>query len=1077
MKKIVIAAASLAMLVPVSVEARMAYLRSGDPGVPRALEPVPVSLDRQALRQEADMQVRSSISPGPALVDFSVNLPLELVPSEEDLRLFNVVDADGDGKKWGYNKNYAGFVSPNNSKQDCDDWLIFPAINFDSSKTYELSFTLAATMRGEVFSGSFEVYVGPKNSVEGMRKYGSRIDYHSTTGRTDNHEGPFVTQFGVPATGVNYVAIRCITEKNVEVDDPDSYTGKKTIHESWPIGLYDIKVQETSGSAEAVSQPDFTLTPAEKGDLKATVAFTMPLKTLNGKDLPASTQLKAVITTPAETKTVTGTPGSEQSVEVATVQGVNAISLRVDTEVEGTAQTKEVYTGVYTPNRVHDLQGVASRDNMSISMTWTPPTSAKNDGYFDPQKVTYGAYSYDSASNTFTLIEDLGQALSYTYRVPEGAPQKNTSIYIIPSNAAGMSDDTVSWIDEDPVRVTEVLGAPYKLPMREEFEGQALTYAPVLNERPGDWRGRVMISDPSGWVPDSNGSAMMAYNPSDEDPTWARASSPKISTKGVHNASVTLGVMRYAGYTSTMNLYVMNYDNASEPELLQSFDMSTGGENGWVDYAIPLPEKYQDCEWVRFYFDFNLPDVDYVGAVDYYGVAHSADNDLAVTGMSGDQGVAVGNTGSVCAEIYNVGMNETVPKARFELLSEGVVVASQDVEGEKLASGKRSTLTWEFTPTADMYGKPAAVKVTLTGDDDVADNNSRVSELTVRPAEVPVVLDLKASSAEGGVALTWSEPMRARFLTESFEHEEGWAYGEDIANFANIDLDKQTVYKFSNNAMPNEQTPKAFMVAVPSEMQTSDGLETHTGDKYLMATCPEIKADGQTPAAADDWLVSPLTVGGQFVSFWLNIINERYSETLRLMASSTGREPSDFGVQLAEIVKDKHGWQKVEAQLPVDAKYFAIHYKSRDMFGVLVDDIRYADAGDLVPLTRYEVMRDGQKIGESTSLGYLDTDVKAGERHLYQVVAVGEKTWPASNTVEAIYDPSGLEDVAADGSVVAGRGFVTVSGYAGLPVRVADTAGRLLYVGTASGTSLIVPLTPGLYMIQTGDTMHKVMVR
>lgn len=170
---------------------------------------------------------------------------------------------------WGYNKNYAGFVSPNNSKQDCDDWLIFPAINFDASKTYELSFTLAATMRGEVFSGSFEVYVDPQNSVEGMCKYGSRIDCHSTTGRTDNHDGPFVTQFGVPATGVNYVAIRCITEKNVEVDDPDSYSGKRTVHESWPIGLYDIKVYETSGSAEAVSQPDFTLTPAEKGDSPA----------------------------------------------------------------------------------------------------------------------------------------------------------------------------------------------------------------------------------------------------------------------------------------------------------------------------------------------------------------------------------------------------------------------------------------------------------------------------------------------------------------------------------------------------------------------------------------------------------------------------------------------------------------------------------------------------------------------------------------------------------------------------------------------------------------------------------------
>lgn len=67
--------------------------------------------------------------------------------------------------------------------------------------------------------------------------------------------------------------------------------------------------------------------------------------------------------------------------------------------------------------------------------------------------------------------------------------------------------------------------------------------------------------------------------------------------------------------------------------------------------------------------------------------------------------------------------------------------------------------------------------------------------------------------------------------------------------------------------------------------------------------------------------------------------------------------------------------------------------------------------------------------------------------------------------------------MAADGTVAAGRGFVTVSGYAGLPVRIADTAGRLMYGGTASGSALTVPLTPGMYMIQTGDAMHKVMVR
>lgn len=163
-------------------------------------------------------------TPPPAKINVMVTLPLELVPTADDFNYFTVVDANNDNKKWKYQANFKGFVSPSNDNLDADDWLIFPAISFDASKTYELSFMLAQNMRGPQYRSAFEIYVGPDQNPANMQKFGSRIDFYSTTGRIDTPEGPFTTQFGISGeSGVRYVAIRCVTPKLERVDNPESF--------------------------------------------------------------------------------------------------------------------------------------------------------------------------------------------------------------------------------------------------------------------------------------------------------------------------------------------------------------------------------------------------------------------------------------------------------------------------------------------------------------------------------------------------------------------------------------------------------------------------------------------------------------------------------------------------------------------------------------------------------------------------------------------------------------------------------------------------------------------------------------
>ena len=62
--------------------------------------------------------------------------------------------------------------------------------------------------------------------------------------------------------------------------------------------------------------------------------------------------LTATVKTDAEIKNISGAPGSEQSVEVATVEGSNEITVMASNEYEGLEATTSVFTGLDVPSPV-----------------------------------------------------------------------------------------------------------------------------------------------------------------------------------------------------------------------------------------------------------------------------------------------------------------------------------------------------------------------------------------------------------------------------------------------------------------------------------------------------------------------------------------------------------------------------------------------------------------------------------------------------------------------------------------------------------------------------------------------------
>lgn len=271
------------------------------------------------------------------------------------------------------------------------------------------------------------------------------------------------------------------------------------------------------------------------------------------------------------------------------------------------------------------------------------------------------------------------------------------------------------------------------------------------------------------------------------------------------------------------------------------------------------------------------------------------------------------------------------------------------------------------------------------------------------------------------------------------------------------------------------QLAKAFMVVNTSQLTQSEGLKAHSGEQYLMATCPEYQESlSGVPGPANDWLISPVLDGKSYVSFYIDIISETYPETYRLMTSSTGTAEADF-TELASFTKSKKGWENIECRLPEGARYFAINYVSRDKFGILVDDITYRSADSKYVVEKYNIYRDGEKIGESDATSYLDKTALENHTYRYFVTTQAEGEGIPSNAVSIT--TSSAAAITAGMRIGTETGNIVIEGFSGRDVVVCDTFGRIIFRGEADSDHMAIAVALGVYVVRAAGVTRKVIVR
>lgn len=1003
-------------------------------------------------------------------------LDVVLTPTPEQAELFTVIDSNSDGQTWEYGQEEdlsdSYFKYRLNSYRSADDWLITPPVAIpDASNLY--SFKIEAN-RVNMYPERFEVRMGT-DPDPGTWTTVLIPETEVPSNAVGKDYQPYTADFNVAAAGTYYFGVHCTSAADMHT-----------------LRVRSIKVIDTARSTEG---PDVAtgieVTPAHDGALQADVTITLPELTISGERINPLETLVATVSTSVGEKSAEGRPGERvTAVGVPATAGFNDFTIVVSQgHLIGKSYSVQKYVGPDVPGRPENLKYEIDETNYNVTLTWEPPTKGAHGGYVDPSALTYTLcyLVQDDGQYYWQVLERLGSATSISVTYEESEPFID-NLGVVASNSEGMGLEVA--------QAHFAVGRLWTLPMREAFENSYSQYYPfmIMGDTEEYLNSNWGFVDPSKAGDQySNSSGMALVGEGYEDGARGMFGFPKFTTSGLENVSIAFDI-----YLGSITPDVDVYAEGPAGTAREKIGTLTGdcSAEAWRRIEMKLPEKYCNIGWVQIILDAHFKTDEQKVLIDAYSFKPAIDYDLGVVSITGPNTPEISRENHYSAIIDNIGTQaDNMPAGIWRVISGGREIASSIVPAmhTRLEPDAMGEYRFSFTPSADNIG-PAIVSFEIGLTDDNNSNNSLAKEISIAQGSTVAVTDLVATNADSGICLSWSQPKMDDGV-ESFEKSEPFLINDDaawIGNFRNIDMDGQITYSTSGWTNPNAGAAAAFSVwdlDQIDKMLAAAGFSEHT---YTAADGRRLAIAFSTGAgySTDDWLISPMVVGGSEVTFKIRAISTAYPETIEVLYSATGDSPADFEGKrlLRHTTKDDYAqgdaieYETIRVTLPEDARYFAIRYVSRDMFALMVDDIHYSPALTAEGITAYDVVRDSQTIAtgiEAPDCKYIDKDITGGRTYAYQVIPVFGKLGHGALSNTAMIGVTGVESIneTSSGKVVATGHSILATGFEGRSISVSAADGKTIAVCRCAGRSERFAVTPGVYIVSVGNRSYKLIVK
>lgn len=936
-----------------------------------------------------------------------------------------------------------------NSQTPMDSYLLMPPLRLEKGKVYTLDFTAACTntsWRNERMA----VYMGREISETGLREM-TLIPPTLVYERREEDGERHSCNFSAPDDGVYYIAFHHNSDPNLRY-----------------LYIGDISISAPVDGNVPSEVENLQVTAAGNGQLKATLTFDMPTKSVNGLNLTETTKIR-IYRNDEKIADVTPAGNSYSYTDNNAANGVNNyVVVPYNSKGEGLRATANVFVGVGKPSNPspHAWYGQADGD---AEVTWPPVAQDEFGTALTSANVRYEVQREEITSAGATIRSLVGEnitetSFSETYCSPD-AEQTSAGYWVRAVTDGGVSQ----WVSTRKLG----LGRPYSTPWTESFVNASVEY---------NWH---TVGSSMTWSL-VNDEIYDDVKSVDGDNGFFLCQAPSPNTTGlVYSGAIYIPEYMPSPFFSFYYLDQDKYQGTPVKNYVEMVVLDRTGQRhvkkavcdgpwGWKRIAYDMSAYKGQKVQVGVYME--CVDRPFV-ALDAFRIATRLDNDIDMVRITVPEEVTVGQDAVVTVSYENLGASDIPGDYTVQLYRDGQLV--EETAGKGLRSDAVSSVNFTVKTNPTMGESPEFHAVVKFDNDDNPDNNvSNYATMKItNNIGYPEPLDLKADRTEIGVTLEWAEPDMTKTprmtYTEDFESFDSFA--REIPGWTMIDGDGGIVSPISNYIQTADSwgSPASFFVQDNSVEPFSDYEEftTTSGCKYMAS---QLTGDTNgNPVQNDDWLISPELSGDrQIASFMGKSISSSWPESFEVYYSTTGTAREDF-ILIGGVYGAPNYWINYTASLPEGAKYFAIRCVSYSCLQFMIDDVTLRlGSCDPIELTLdgYNIYRDSRFVANVPigTLSYLDTEAD-GDAHTYHVTALykqGESTPSDASTV-----PSGIGMIGA-GDVTAGvsGGVITVNVPDSRETVIISASGTVVHRGNGSCR---VPVAPGVYMVKAGNRTFK----
>lgn len=994
---------------------------------------------------------------------------MEDFDASDALRLFTVVDADGDRLTWESSDiDNAARIGWNNAAADDerkDDWLISPPLYMEAGKVYKFTYGARKLYDAETLA----IGMGRNPRPEAMTTV-----LVPATEITNDRKEEHTLDITVDADGIYFIGFHATSPRN-----------------SGALYISPFVMAEgvLSGAPAAVTAME--VIPAADRSHSATINFTAPAVAMDGGGLAALTAVDVYRdgTFIGDVPATPGQPGSY--IDNDAHHGINVYTLRARNDVgSGSPFVQSVFIGWDEPNRVERVRARELETDGLVEVTWNAPRLDNNNSELTEEALRYDVFMSAALPSGKTEITQVGtdvKGTSHTVTVCSPDERRFVEFYVVAKTEGGEAREV--WTPE-----AIPAGKAYGTPFAESFANARFSnFWGIYNDYIMGMTGLAWdfsddyTFDITSQDGDNGFLVLEGSSAGDESEFY----SSKIDLGNLVNPALTFYSYNIKGSSSdeiNHNMITVSAYDGVEKKVIASIDMAQYNDDGWQRINVPLTGL--EGKTVQLLIKGTIVNFLTI-ALDNIRIDATFDRNLAAETVVAPLKVMLDKKYYVTATVRNVGL-EPMEAYSLDFYCDETKIESRN--GRALAAGE--TQTHEFECIRDITSGDMVeywCTITAAGDENEADNTSARSQVRVCVPNYPAVTTLAGSNINEKPLLTWSAPDLTS--AEPFEIIEDF---ESYPAFANSGLWDWVLHDADNafiGGIDDANEGEIELPGIPAGSKQSWFVidsdyeklnftyRSHSGHQHL-ATMYCYGMDGGIgyETANDDWLISPeLAPGCTEISLFARGYSYMAPDAMEILVTTeTGPDPTYFRYRsLGKVDPMPTSWDEYVVDLPAGTKRFAIRSVGNFGFMLFVDDITFTPAAgaSMLDLVGYNIYRDGVKINEApvAELKYLDLKASNGD-HQYGVTAVynrGESR--LSNLVSLT---SAVDAVAAPAiSVTAGDGVILVDGADGLAVNVYAADGRTVYTTASAASTLRIDVPAGIYIVSADGRSYKVAVR